>query len=584
MPLADVAPHALRDYALLADGERGALVGPRGDFVWMCFPHWESDGIFSSLLGGDGGYAIAPKDRFVWGGYYERGTLIWRSRWVTVANAVIECREALALPTRENRAVVLRRVIAQGDTAQVEVVLNPRGAFGEQSLTRLKRDDQGRWHGRLGETRVCWTGGERATPVNDGRRGKALRLDVELAEGEHHDFVLVLALPGADAEPPDPDEAWAGTEAAWKERVPTLDQTAAQRDARHAYAVMCGLTSMRGGMVAAATTSLPERSRGGRNYDYRFAWIRDQCYAGSAVACAGPYPLLDRAVRFVSERLLADGPELQPAYTAGGERVPPERPIGLCGYPGAENVVGNAVSTQFQLDPFGEALLLFAHAAGCDHLENEGWRAAETAVDAIERRWREPDAGIWELDPDEWTHSRLICAAGLRAIAACHPGGEQAARWLALADRLVADAAAKAVHPSGRWQRSPRDARVDAALLLPALRGAVPADDRRSTATLDAVVQELTEDGYAYRYRPDERPLGEAEGAFLLCGFILSLAFSQQGDDVAAARWFERNRAAGGPPNLLSEEFDVTQHQLRGNVPQAFVHALLLECAAVQGR
>jgi GH15 family glucan-1,4-alpha-glucosidase len=155
-----------------------------------------------------------------------------------------------------------------------------------------------------------------------------------------------------------------------------------------------------------------------------------------------------------------------------------------------------------------------------------------------------------------------------------------ARRWLALADAITADASARMLHPSGRWQRSPGDERLDASLLLPGLRGAIPADDPRTVSTLDAYVRELTDDGFAYRYRPDERPLGEAEGAFLLCGFVLSLALAQQGDAVSAARWFERNRTACGPPGLLSEEFDVEQRQLRGNLPQAFVHALLLECAA----
>jgi GH15 family glucan-1,4-alpha-glucosidase len=101
-------------------------------------------------------------------------------------------------------------------------------------------------------------------------------------------------------------------------------------------------------------------------------------------------------------------------------------------------------------------------------------------------------------------------------------------------------------------------------------------------ATLHAIQRDLTEDGYCYRYRPDERPLGESEGAFLLCGFIMALAWAQQGEHTLAARWFERNRAACGPPGLYSEEFDVTQRQLRGNLPQAFVHALLLECAVAQ--
>ncbi|MGW6502332.1 glycoside hydrolase family 15 protein [Nonomuraea angiospora] len=145
---------------------------------------------------------------------------------------------------------------------------------------------------------------------------------------------------------------------------------------------------------------------------------------------------------------------------------------------------------------------------------------------------------------------------------------------------MVAETAAHATHPSGRWQRTPDDPRLDGALLLPAIRGAVPAGDPRSRRTLDAYLAALTEDGYAYRFRHDDRPLGETEGAFLLCGFLVALATHQQGDVPAALRWFERNRAACGPAGLLSEEYDVTQRRLRGNLPQAFVHALLLECAA----
>ncbi len=574
-------PHVLREYALLADGERGVLVGPRGDFVWMCFPRWDSGAVFSSLIGGAGAYAVTPQGRSVWGGYYEPGSLIWRSRWVT-GDATVECREALALPSHPDRAVILRRVIAVKGTARVDVVLNPRGDYGHSALHKLSQRGDGAWTGELDDARVCWIGGQDAGPQPDGHRGRALTLSLTLEEGAHHDFVLVLASPGCDEEPPDPAWAWQGVEAEWRDRVPALEHTVALRDARHAYAVLSGLTSAGGGMVAAATTSLPERARQGRNYDYRYVWIRDQCYTGQAVAKAGAHPLMDDAVRFVAERLLADGPNLTPAYTTRGGRVPDQRQLDLPGYPGGTDTVGNWVNRQFQLDAFGEALLLFAAAAGLDHLDADGWRAAEAAVDAIEQRWQEPDAGIWEIDPDAWTHSRLICAAGLRQIARHGPGGEQAARWVSLADRLVSDTAAHALHPSGRWQRSPGDPRPDAALLLPAIRGAIPASDPRSIATLRAVDAELTQDGYCYRYRPDERPLGESEGAFLLCGFLMALAHAQQGDHLTAARWFERNRAACGPPGLCSEEFDVRQRQLRGNFPQAFVHALLLECAVGQ--
>jgi len=573
----------LREYALLADGERGVLVGPQGEFAWMCFPQWDSGAVFSSLIGGSGSYAVTPRDRFVWGGYYEPGSLIWRSRWIT-DDSVIECREALALPSDPQRAVILRRVHAREGTARVEVALNPRGDFGETSVRGLSKGEDGAWTGELAGTALRWVGGQDATPKADGHGGKALMLSLTIEEGEHHDFVLVLAAEGADGDSPDPDWAWQGVEAEWRDRVPELDRTVASSDARHAYAVLSGLTSAGGGMVAAATTSLPERAREGRSYDYRFVWIRDQCYTGQAVAKAGPHPLMDDAVRFVSERLLEDGPTLKPAYTTRGGPVPDQRRLELPGYPGGSDIVGNWVNKQFQLDAFGEALLLFSAAARHDHLDSDGWRAAEIAVEAIERRWREPDtdAGIWEIEPDAWTHSRLICVAGLRRIAERGPGGEQAARWVALADEIGADTAAHALHGSGRWQRSPGDQRPDAALLLAAIRGAIPASDPRSIATLRAIEAELTVDGYCYRYRPDERPLGESEGAFVLCGFWMALAYSQQGDHVEAARWFERNRAACGPPGLCSEEFDVRQHQLRGNLPQAFVHALLLECAVEQ--
>jgi GH15 family glucan-1,4-alpha-glucosidase len=577
--LADIgAPHVLREYALIADGERGAVVGPRGDLSWMCFPRWHSDACFATLIGGDGTYAVTPLDRFVWGGYYEMG-LIWRNRWVT-DNGTVECREALALPASAGRAVLLRQIHVLEGSTRIRVALDLRAEFGRRRIARVRQDEDGRWHGRIGEVRMTWVGAAGARRVADGRGGRPLVTVLELSEGDSHDLVLVLDSDG-DAEPPQPGVAWSGTEAAWSTRVPELPAPVGHRDARHAYAVLSGLTSASGGMVAAATMALPERARQGRNYDYRYAWIRDQCFTGQAVAAAGPLPLLDDAVRFVSERLLADGDQMAPAYCVDGAPVPDERSLELKGYPGGSDVLGNWVNQQFQLDAFGEALALLAAAADCDRLDTEGWRAAEVAAAAIERRWSEPDAGIWELGPDAWTHSRLVCAAGLRRIAS-QQSSELTATWLALADAIVADTARHALHANGHWQRSPTDARIDASLLLPAIRGGIAPDDPRTVATLQAVASELVQDGFCYRFRPDERPLGEAEGAFVMCGFLMALAYAQQGDEVRAARWFERSRTACGPAGLLSEEFDVMQRQMRGNLPQAFVHALLLQCAVTQ--
>jgi alpha,alpha-trehalase len=235
-----------------------------------------------------------------------------------------------------------------------------------------------------------------------------------------------------------------------------------------------------------------------------------------------------------------------------GGHVPDQRRLDLPGYPGGFDLIGNWVNKQFQLDALGESLLLFAAAARHGRLDSGAWRAARIAADAIAYRWQEPDAGIWELEDQEWTHSRLTCVAGLRAAAGA---GRQAAGWSALADTILADVAARATHPSGRWQRSPADPSLDSALLLAPVRGALPADDPHTLVTLRACLEELTED-------------------------MMALALNQQGNKVEAARWFERNRAACGPAGLFAEEYDVRQRQLRGNLPQAFVHALMLECSA----
>jgi alpha,alpha-trehalase len=568
-------PHVLRQYAFIADGERGALIDPDGVICWLCVPEWDSPALFTTLLGGRGGYAVTPTDdRYVWGGHYEPGTLIWRSRWT--GGSRTECREALAMPADPHRCVLLRRVEALDGPASVRVTLDVRAGFGRQAVRDLQRQ-RGVWTGRSGKVRFRLTGAPRAKPDADGRLVMPLRVPA----GERHDLVLELADVPLPGEPPDPGATWQATEAAWSAAVPNCDDLIAVRDVQQAYAVLTGLTSRTGAMPAAATTSLPERMGALRNYDYRYAWIRDQCFAGLAVADHGPHPLLDNAVRFVTERLHADGPDLRPAYTCRGGEVPEERELRLPGYPGGPARTGNRVTAQFQLDGLGEALQLLAAAARLDRLGQQDWQAAQIAASAIAKRYHEPDAGIWELDDKRWAHSRLACVSGLRAIAAAatEPAGShtgrQAADWSALADHIAADLA-DCVHPTGRWQRAPDDDRVDSALLLPGLHDAPAPGDPRTAATYAAVIAELAEDGFVYRFRHDGRPLHAAEGAFVLCGFWLAQAASAMGDHIAAMHWFERSRSACGPPGLYAEEYDVRQRQLRGNLPQAFAHAGLI--------
>jgi GH15 family glucan-1,4-alpha-glucosidase len=493
----------------------------------------------------------------------------------------VECREALAMPADSTRAVILRRVEASHGPARVRVVLDVRAGYGRSPMRDLARAD-GVWTGRSGAQPAAkgvwfrWSGASRARPDRDGR----LSVTLTVPAGQHHDLVLEMSDRPLGQPPVEAEDAWKATEQAWAAAVPSCEDLVAARDSTHAYAVLRGLTAESGAMVAAATTSLPERLEGVRNYDYRYAWIRDQCYAGLAMAAHGSAAQLAGTVRFITERVLADGPDLKPAYTVRGDSIPDERNLWLRGYPGGSVRIGNRVNHQFQLDSLGEVLLLLAAALEQDLLGPDDWRAAEVAAAAIERRWRDPEAGIWELHDDHWTHSRLSCVAGLRAMAAATAayGGRLAGRWSSLADVIMADTG-RAVHPTGRWKRAISDGRVDASLLPSVLRGAVPTDDPRSVATVAAVARELADDGYVYRFRHDDRPLHEAEGAFLLCGFWMALTAHVRGDDVEAAHWFERNRAACGPAALYTEEYDVHQRQLRGNLPQAFVHAAMLECA-----
>ncbi len=408
--LADQFPvHVLREYALVADGERGALHGPHGDLVWLCAPRWHDDAVFSRLVGGGGTYAVTPAQPFVWGGSYEPGSLIWGNRWVTGDN-VVSCREALAMPADPHRAVVLRQVVADQHDVRVQVLLDVRAGFGHHRMRQVRRHEDGTWTARTGDLQVRWSGARDAVLDDHG----VLRLDLHVTAGQRHDLVLEISdrpLP----EVPDARAAWAATEDAWR-AAPDTGRTAAPRDAAQAIAVLRGLTSTTGGMVAAATMSLPERADQHRNYDYRYVWVRDQCYAGLAAAAVGADDLLDAAVRFVTARLLTDGDQLKPAYLPDGGPVPDERTLRLPGYPGGRDVVGNWVNQQFQLDALGEVLQVLSAAAAADRLDNDGHRAMQLAADVIERRWQQPDAGIWELDDDWWTHSRLACVAGLRAF------------------------------------------------------------------------------------------------------------------------------------------------------------------------
>jgi len=571
-------PQPLHDYALLADGERGALIGPRGEIAWMCVPRWDDEPVFGSLLG-EGLCAVTPVGgRFVWGGYYEEGSLIWRSRWVTGA-AVVEAREALVRPADPGTAVLLRQLTCRQGNARLRVVLDPRVGGGAEGLRDLECV-AGVWHARLGGLSVrC--GGFSAAHVDD--RG-ALVAEIDLHEGRLHDLVIEIGRRAPTGPFPSAGTAWRATERVWQQDVPAVEGIWARRDVRLAVAVIAGMTSASGGMVAAATRSLPERAERGRDFDYRYAWLRDQAMVGQALAAIGPHRLMVNAVDFVAARLREDGAHVRPAYAVDGGPVPGQDRCDTPGYPGAVDHVGNDAAEQFQLDVFGEALHLFAAAAGHGPLSADVWKSVECAVAAIEESWWRPDAGIWELRRRRWTHSRQMLSSGLDRVAGLAPSA-QAQDWRLLAERIDRSLDEEFRHPSGRWQRAADDAGVDAALLIPVVRSrADPARDLTTRRTVQAVLDELTEEEFCYRYRHGDLDLEEAEGAFVLAGFQMAMALHRLGEHPLAARWFERNRAACAASGLFSEEYDVSQRQQRGNLPQAFVHGALVEAAAMLSR
>lgn len=547
----------------------------------MCFPGFADPAIFASLLGSGGLYRVLVEERSVSGGYYDEGTLIWHQRWVR-ASGVVESVEALAYPAVAGRAVLLRRLEATRAPAPITVLLELGPDYGRASSAPWKRS-RGAFVTEGPGFFARLSGGPEATVVR-GTGGRRLGLRTVLKPGERRDLVLELDVQPLDPFPPAASDLWRATEQTWRGEVPAMSGFVARSDARRSYAVLRGMTSASGGTVAAATTSLPEHRDNGRNYDYRYAWIRDTCYIGHAgAATPDGEAMLDDAVRFVAARLNEDGVRTLPAYRVDGRPIPPPIPLHLPGYPGGRDVAGNRVNEQFQYDLFGEALLLFARAAAVDRLDEDARSAVRVAIATIEQRAHDAESGIWEIEPRLWTHSRLIATAGLRAIAE-QSDQQLAVRALTTAECLLDETTRAALHPSGRWRRAPDDERTDAALLLAGIRRAVRPLDPRSVATRAAVRSELSEDEYVYRFAQGGATLGEAEGAFLVCNFWMALAALDAEDREDAVRWFERARTSCGSPGLFSEEFDVEERQLRGNLPQAFVHALLIETAARLGQ
>ena len=405
-----------------------------------------------------------------------------------------------------------------------------------------------------------------------------------VAEGERHDLVLEISRDPL----PDAPRTRAGVGA--RPSGPGATRRARARGTRSPPATSASPTRCcAADQRAPAPWSRPRRPRcpsgrtQGRNYDYRYAWIRDQCYAGQAVAAVGG------ARRCSTPRSRSSPPGCSRTAPSCARRtpstagaVPDERPLRPARLPGRHRYASATTSTTSSSSTrFGEALLLFAAADRAGRLDGDRRRAVEVAVAAIEARHDEPDAGIWELEDRRWAHSRLMCAAGLRA-AGDRRGGRTGAEWAALADRLVAYGRPRLPAPRRPLAARPRTTRASTPpCCCPAIRGAVPPDDPRAVATI------------ARRGRRSSPTTATSTASARTPARRCTRPRARSCSAASTSRWprsagrRRRRRCAGssataarcGPPGLFTEEYDVVQRQLRGNLPQAFVHALLLETA-----
>lgn len=580
-------PSPIEDYALLSDTESAALVARDGSIDWLTFPRFDSPACFAALLGGPehGRWQIAPAvpvtrvER-----RYRPGTLVLETTFHTAEGAV---RLVDAMPVRDRTLQVARLVEGVSGRVPMRMELVVRLDYG--SIVPWVRRVEGRLRFVAGPDSL-----ELATPVEvvaDGWRHVA---SFEVEADRSVGFELAWS-PSAGPGPVLRDvagsierttewwEAWSGRcarPARWGDEVVS------------SLTVLKGLTyAPTGGIVAAATTSLPEELGGVRNWDYRFCWLRDATYTLLALLEAG-YTAEAAAWRDWLLRAVAGRPEqVQIMYGARGERRLPEWEVPwLPGYAGSAPVrVGNAAHDQLQLDVFGEVLDSLDQAAEAGVGDTDGgdtWALATALVEHLSTIWEQPDDGIWEVRAgrQQFTHSKVMAWVALdRALRWARRDGLAApeGRWEALRDQIHADVLRHGVDDRGALVQTYGGKALDASLLLVPLVGFLPPDDPRVVATVEAIQRELTVDGFVLRYRTEHTADGlpGGEGVFLLCSFWLVDALHLMGRTDEAEALFTRLVGLRNDVGLLAEEWDPTGQRMLGNFPQAFSHTGLVESA-----
>jgi GH15 family glucan-1,4-alpha-glucosidase len=438
------------------------------------------------------------------------------------------------------------------------------------------------------------------TPIKT--RGKDLTTVAEFTvkKGERVPFVLTWF--ASHSTPPKkvtPDHALRDTERYWKKWAKRCHRKTPWHDAVvRSLIVLKGLTyAPTGGIVAAATTSLPEKIGGVRNWDYRYCWLRDATLTLVALVSAGYHDEAKSWREWLLRAIAGSADQMQIMYGVRGERRLEEFEIPwLSGYENSKPVrIGNAASNQFQLDVYGEVLgtMYRGHQAGIENRETD-WRLQVALINFLESNWNKPDQGIWEVrgGPKHFTHSKMMAWVAFdRAVKLVEECGCAATgnvgRWKKIRDQIHAEVCARGYSTNKKafTQYYGSDA-LDASLLMMPLARFLPFTDKRVRGTIEAIERELMRDGFVLRYRPEEEGvdgLPGGEGVFLPCSFWLASCLHRIGREKEARELFERLLDVRNDLGLLSEEYDPIGKRQLGNFPQAFSHVALVNAAQILG-
>ncbi len=579
----------IEDYAVIGDGRTLALIGRNGSLDWMCLPNFDSPACFAALLGdpSNGRWLLGPAGEYTSRRRYLEDTFVLETTYTTDD---AEVRVTDFMPAGDRRADVVRRVEGVRGTMDIQNSWIVRFEYG-QIRPWVHRDQVAGREAIMaiaGPDLLLLTGSRLPPPV-DGRHEETF----SVSPGERHDFTLTW-LPSYHR-PPGPidiDQALARTLAEQQQWADACAYEGKYRDAViRSLVTLRGMTDFEtGGIVAAATTSLPEDFGGSRNWDYRYCWLRDAALTLQALLAAHRETAAQHWRQWLLRAIAGDPADMQIMYTVQGRRQIPERELAhLRGYADSRPVrVGNGAVGQRQTDVLGEVMSALARARNSGLQETaDSWSLQRTLVEDLAQQWQRPDNGLWEIRGPQrhFTHSRvMVWVAFDRAIEGVERHGLEGPveEWRRLRQKVHDEVMEHGFdRERNTFTQHYETDQVDAALLVLPLVGFIDGDDPRMLGTIEAVEQDLMHQGLLKRYRTESGVDGleGEEHPFLACSFWLVSAYTRAGRLDDAVALMDRLLGLCNDVGLLSEEFDPGRRRMVGNFPQAFSHLALVGAA-----